>query len=139
MNIPWSFIISIFGAIITTASLVYAIKTNREKTKFENLVRDKLAGIAGNVWKAKQSSEWSDKNFTRARDEVQKLPESMEKMKILEHIHNGARDSVASARMLSNLLGEVVSMQKGMFGTETIAHPDMAGKSIQSNDKTKDS
>ncbi len=117
--------ISIIGTIITTASLVYAIKTNKEKEKFESLVRDKLAGIAGNIWKARQSAGWSDKNYTRVRDEAFKLDDSNEKTKLLEHVHNGARDAIAAERMLSNLLGEVLSVQKGMFGTETVAHPDM--------------
>ena len=60
--------LSIVGTLITTASIVYAIKTNKEKERFEKLVRDKLAGIAGNVLFSKRSADLSDKNFTRARD-----------------------------------------------------------------------
>ena len=114
------------GLLITTVSLVYAIKTNWEKRKFEKLVQEKLAGIAGNVWSSQKSADLSDRNFTRARDAAYELEESDKKQDVLKHIHNGARDAVAAKRMLSNLLGEVLSMQKGMFGTDTIAHPDIS-------------
>lgn len=132
-------LLSIVGTLITTGSLVYAIKTNREKQKFEKLVRDKLAGIAGNVWNSQRSADLSDKNFTKARDAAYELEENDRKQNVLKHIHNGARDAVAAKRMLSNLLGEVLSMQKGMFGTDTIAHPEMSEKHAQSNDQSEDS
>jgi hypothetical protein len=118
-------LLSIIGTLITTAALVYAVKTNTEKRKFERLVRDKLAGIAGNVWYSQMSADESDRNFSRARDSAHNLEESETKQLILKHIHNGARDAVAAKRMLSNLLCEVISMQKGMFQTEKIAHPEM--------------
>ena len=114
------------GLLITTVSLVYAIKTNWEKRKFEKLVREKLAGIAGNVWFSQKSADMSDRNFRKARDAAYELEESDKKQDVLKHIHNGARDAVAAKRMLSNLLGEVLSMQKGMFGTDTIAHPEFS-------------
>jgi hypothetical protein len=129
--------LSIVGTLITTAALVYAIKTNKEKQRFERLVRDKLAGIAGNVWYSHKSADLSDKNFTRARDAAYELEESDKKQNVLRHIHNGARDAVAAKRMLSNLLGEVLSMQKGMFGTDKIAHPEMSEKQMQSNDQSE--
>lgn len=132
-------LLSIVATLITTASLVYAIKTNREKKKFERLVRDKLAGIAGNVWYSQKSADLSDKNFTRARDAAYELEESDRKQNVLKHIHNGARDAVAAKRMLSNLLGEVLSMQKGMFGTDKIAHTEKSEKQILSNDQSENS
>ena len=132
-------LLSIVATLITTASLVYAIKTNREKKMFERLVRDKLAGIAGNVWYSQKSADLSDKNFTRARDAAYELEESDRKQNVLKHIHNGARDAVAAKRMLYNLLGEVLSMQKGMFGTDTIAHPEKSEKQMLSNDQSENS
>jgi hypothetical protein len=130
-------LLSIVGTLITTASLVYAIKTNKEKQKLERLVRDKLAGIAGNVWYSQQSADMSDKNFTRAREAAYELEETDKKQNVLRHIHNGARDAVAAKRMLSNLLCEVLSMQKGMFGTDTIAHPEKSEKQMQSDDQSE--
>jgi hypothetical protein len=132
-------IISIVGTLITTASLVYAIKINKEKHRFERLVRDKLAGIAGNIWYSHKSADLSDQNFTRARDAAYELEESDKKQTVLKHIHNGDRDAVATKRMLSNLLGEVLSMQKGMFGTDKIAHPKMSEKQMQSSDQSESS
>ena len=132
-------LLTISGTLITTASLVYAIKTNREKQRFERLVRDKLAGIAGNVWFSQKSAGLSDNNFTRARDAAYELEESDKKQNVLKHIHNGARDAVAAKRMLSNLLGEVLSMQKGMFGTDKIGHPEMSENQIQRNERSETS
>jgi len=132
-------LLTIIGTVITVASLVYAIKTNREKQRFEMLVRDKLAGIAGNVWYSKRSADLSDKNFTKARNAAYELDESDKKQYVLKHIHNGARDAVAAKRMLLNLLGEVLSMQKGMFGTDKIAHPEMSENQIQSNEQSETS
>ena len=132
-------LLSIVGTLITTASLVYAIKTNIEKQRFERLVRYKLAGIAGNVWHSQRSTDLSDKNFTRARDAAYELEESDKKQNVLKHIHNGARDAVAAKRMLSNLLGEVLSIQKGMFETEIIAHPERSKNQMQSNEQSESS
>jgi len=132
-------LLSIAATLITTASLVYGIKTNREKQKFERLVRDKLAGIAGNVWYCQRSADLSDKNFTKARDATHELEESEKKQKVLKHIHNGARDAVAAERMLSNLLGEVLSMQKGMFETDEIAHPERSKNEMQFNEQSESS
>lgn len=132
-------IVGIVGTFITTWSFVYAIKTRSEKRKFEILVRDKLAGIAGNVWYSQKSAGLSDKNFTRTRDAAYELEESDKKQNVLKHIHNGARDAVAAKRMLSNLLNEVLSMQKGMFGTDKIAHPEKSEEQMQPNDQSKNS
>lgn len=126
-------IITIVSALITIASLVYAIKTNKEKIRFEKLVKDVLAGIAGNVWYARESADKADTNFTRARNETSKSEDSDTKQLILRHIHNGARDAVAAKRMLSNLLNEVMSMQKGMFGNSEIKHPDWPEGQVQFN------
>lgn len=131
--------LTIAGTLITVASLVYAIKTYREKQRFERLVHEKLAGIAGNVWYSKESADLSDKNFTKARDAAYELDESDKKQHVLKHIHNGARDAVAAKRMLSNLIGEVLSMQKGMFGTDKIKHPEMSENQIQSNEQSETS
>ena len=127
-------IITIVSTLITIASLVYAIKTNKEKIRFEKLVKDVLAGITGNVWYARESADKADTNFTRARNETSKLEDSETKQLILRHIHNGARDAVAAKRMLINLLNEVMSMQKGMFGSNEITHPERLKEEVQPND-----
>ncbi len=137
MKIGLMEIITVISLIITTASLVYAIKTNKEKIRFEKLIKEKLAGIAGNVWNSGKSAGLSDNNFTRARDAAYELEESDKKQNVLKHIHNGARDAVAAKRMLSNLLGEVVSFQKGMFETDIIAHPEWREEKLQLNDQTE--
>ena len=132
-------ILTIVGTLITTVSFVYAIKTRSEKRKFEKLVQDKLGVIAGNIWYSKESADKSDNNFRRARNEAHELEESDRKQKVLKHIHNGARDAVAAKRMLSNLLNEVLSMQRSMFGTDKITHPEKPAEQMQPNGQSENS
>jgi len=123
-------IISLLSVAIAVVSLGYAIQTNREKARWERLVREGLAGIAGNIQKCVESADGSDRNFSRVRDCTLKLEKNEDVNKILEHAHNGARDSVAAKRMLINLRGQVLSMQKGLFDTEFVAFPDREAEPI---------
>ena len=117
-------LLSIIGVVITTASLVYAIKTNREKADRDRLVKEKLAGIAGNIECIRKSPNWADHHFGAINKEALKLERSEVKDEIIGHAHMGARDAVAAHRMLGNLLGDVLALQRGLFGTDNIRHPD---------------
>lgn len=137
MEIFWG-IVGLIGTIITTWSLVFAIKTNKEKQRLEQLVKGMLAGIAGNIWHSRLSAKWADRNFNRARDAAFLLSEGEQKREVLKHIHNGARDAAAAKRMLSNLLGEVLSMQRGMFKTDSIVHPEMTETMVSKRTEAQD-
>jgi hypothetical protein len=118
-----SLVISIISTIITVGSLVYAIKTNREKKSLERLIHGKLKGIAGNIVASDKSATLADTHFRKCRDKALKLDESSLKNEILVHLHDGARDAESASRMLENLLNEVLSLQNGLFKTRDIVHP----------------
>jgi hypothetical protein len=116
--------LSILGVVITTGSLVYAIKTNQEKRGRDRLVREKLAGLAGNIESTRQSAKWADGHLNNISINARKLEPNETVSAIIGGAHTGARDIVAAERMLGNLLGDVLALQRGLFGTEEIRHPD---------------
>lgn len=66
--------LSIIGVVITTASLVYAIKTNQEKAARDRLVKEKLAGIAGSIENIRQSPRWADHHFGGSSEKASYFP-----------------------------------------------------------------
>lgn len=130
--------LDIFSAIITVGSLVYAVMTNREKRKLEKLVKSMLAGIAGNIRGIRENPAWADQQFRNIRERALELERNDDVKAILQHAHDGARDVTAAERMLGDLLGEVLWLQKGLFGTELIYHPnrkDEHSNGLQSDEK----
>jgi hypothetical protein len=116
--------LSILSIGIGIAGMVYAVMTNREKAKIENLIRSELRGLAGNICKIRQSSAWAFWHFNNIQALVLKLSESEEKKEILKLTQLGHGDAAASDRMLTNLLNEVLITQDGLFNTKEIHHPE---------------
>ena len=83
-------LLSIIGVVITTAALVYAIKTNQEKAGRDRLVREKLAGIAGSIESIRKSPDWADHHFGVISKEALKLERSEAVAEIISHAHTGA-------------------------------------------------
>lgn len=115
---------TIIGVLITTASLVYAIKTNLEKGKLERLIRESLAGVAGGIEQIKESPYWADCHFKELREKVAQMSPTEDTKDMLHHIMDGARDVCAATRALEILLGNVVTIQRGLFGKHEIRRPD---------------
>lgn len=120
--------LSIIGVALGAAGLVYAVMTNREKARLEKLVQAELRGLAGNIEQIRVSPAWAHQHFQGIQECALKLERNQDVDQILRHAQSGVGDSVAAERMISNLLGQVLTLQEGMFGTRTITHP---GKSIQ--------
>jgi hypothetical protein len=114
----------VVGTGISVGSLIYAVKTNREKAKLETLVQTELAYIAGNIQVIRANPQWADRHFQAIRDKVLELEAGEQVQEIIKQAHDGARDVTAAERMLGNLLNEVLALQKGLFGTEEVHHPD---------------
>jgi hypothetical protein len=123
-------LLSALGVIITTGSLVYAIKTAKEKKERDRLVREKLAGIAGNIAFIRKSAQFADTHFSKISNYAQEMDRSDDVKGIVGESHKGARDAVAATRMLANLLGDVLALQRGLFETEDIRHPDRDTMSV---------
>ncbi len=115
---------AIAGVIITTASLVYAIKTNLEKRRLERFICESLAGVAGGIETIQQNPAWADLHFAEMRDKVAQMSPTEDTKDMLKHIMDGARDVCAATRSLEILLGDVVTIQRGLFGKHEIRRPD---------------
>ena len=122
-------IIGIISTGITTASLTYAIKTNRDKNRVENLVKANLAGTAGSIELIRKNPHWADKHFKAISELAQSLSQEDIKRKLIEHAQAGARDVTAAERMLRILRNDILSLQKGMFGTQDIDKFDIPNES----------
>jgi hypothetical protein len=116
-------VLSILGTALTLASLVYAIKTGREKVRLERLVKAKLAGLAGNINAIRPSAAWADRHLININRHALNLERGPDMSAILDSAQLGARDATAATRMLDNLLNEVLSLQDGLFGERLVTHP----------------
>jgi len=114
--------LAIFGTAVTVASLIYAIKTNDEKKKREAQVKETLIGLAGNVVRIQTNLLWADVHFGAIRDIALKGNDMNNIKDIITRAHVGARDAVAAERMLGNLLNQIITIQRSLFGTEEIKH-----------------
>lgn len=114
---------------IGLVGVLYAILTNRQKTKMENMVRIHLSGIAGNIKAIRKSTEWSWTHFDKIQNIALNLESSEVRETILKSAQLGTGDSAAADRMLENLLNNVMNIQEGMFGTTEVRYPE---------EKTKD-
>lgn len=122
-------IIAIVGTGITAAALTYAIKTNRDRDRIENLVKAKLASTAGSVELIRKNPHWADKHFKAISELAQSLSEEDIRKKLAEHAQAGARDVTAAERMLRILRNDILSLQNGMFGTQNIDKFDVPSES----------
>lgn len=117
-------LISSLGTAITVVSLFYAIKANREKEKLQSMIKAWAQGIAGNVDNIRRSPAWADEHLKSVSSAAVQLENNEHVEKIIKHAQLGARDAKATERMLSNLLNETLTLQRALFGTSEIIHPD---------------
>ena len=117
-------LLSVLSVCIGVVAIVYAVMVNREKAKLEKLVRSGLRGLAGNICKVRQSTTWANWHFIKIQELVLQCPETEERKGILKETQYGHGDAVASERMLTNLLNEVLITQDGLFNTKEIHHPE---------------
>jgi len=117
--------LTIIGVVLTVGSIMYAVRANIEKQKLEKLIQQSLQGLAGNICSIRANPSWADSHLKYVQKTALTLDRNEETNKILDHIHDAARDCVAAERMLGNLLNEVLTLQMGLFATDKMLHPDM--------------
>ncbi len=109
---------------IGIAGVIYACIVERQKAKLEDLIRENLQGMAGNICKIIESSEFAWNNFRYVFDIINaQAPESTDKSKSLKYLQLGHGDITAAHRMMINLLNQVLVTQSGLFGKQIINHP----------------
>lgn len=122
-------ILALLGTGITAASLTYAVKTNRERNRIENLVKAKLSSMAGTVELIRKNPHWADKHFKAISELAQDADQDSLRKDLAEHAQAGARDVTAAERMLRILRNDILSLQKGMFGTMDLDKFDVPNES----------
>lgn len=119
----WFFgIVTVIGTVLGSASLVYAHRTNKEKQLRDRQVQKTLAGLAGDIQRVQTNPLWADQHFVAIRDLALQAPQNAQVQDIIRHAFDGARDATAAERMLGNLLNDVLTVQRGLFGSEEIWH-----------------
>lgn len=112
-----SLIIGIVSTAITAAVLTYAIKTNRDRERVESLIKAKLASTAGSVELIRKNPHWADKHFKIISELAQQVVQENVRKMLTARAQADARDVTAAERMLRILRNDILSLQKGMFGT----------------------
>ena len=118
----WMTVTIIIFGLITVEALIYAIVSSRERKRRESQIQEHLAGLAGDIARIQFNPLWADKHLSDIRDICLQNPASEQVRQIIVHAHDAARDVTAAERMLGNLLNEVVSLQRGLFGTERVVY-----------------
>jgi hypothetical protein len=116
------------GTAVTIASLVYALKTQRDRVKLEQLVKAKLRGIAGSLVAIRKNPALAHKNIDLAMKSLE-LVQPNEMNGIVNYLAWAEGDSAATHRLLELLLLDVLSLQEGLFGTRIISPTDAEGES----------
>ena len=119
-----SILFGIIGCVLTVGSIVYVYLINREKERFEKLVKATMGGIAGGILMIRTRSRLADGHCRKITEYAVKLPSNDDVQEIIHQARDGARDSMAAYDGLGHLLNNVFALQDGLFGERTIQHPD---------------
>jgi len=98
----------------------YAILSNRQKAKMENMVRIHLSGIAGDIQVVRENTGWGWEHLNNIQNYGINIEPNELKEKILKSAQLGGSDVAAANRMLGNLFNRIVNTQEGMFGTNEV-------------------
>jgi hypothetical protein len=110
------------ATIITLIAFAFAIYEYRNRKKLETVLKTITQNFPGQVAKIEQSCTWAWSNIRDAHECVKKLNSSDERDKALMHLVNATGDSVASARMCSQLFNSLLSYQEAQFETRKVTY-----------------
>ena len=117
-------LLAVAGVVVGLASLVFAIKTQQEKAKFERLVNCELAGIAGSILMIRDNPRLAHSNIDYILQRLEDLEGSPNVKEIVNHLAWAQGDSAATHRLLEVLLNNVLGLQEGLFGTRRVSRYD---------------
>ncbi len=115
--------LSVIGAVVGIAGLIYAIMTNHAKASLERLIRAELRGFAGNIDHIRNSAHGANEHLHYIRKFAANLDQGNFVTEIIARAHVGGNDAASAERMLQNLLNQVLTLQEGMFGTREVTSP----------------
>ena len=116
--------LAIIGTLVGLVSFVYAIMTQREKSRYERLVQATLAGIAGSIVMIQKNPRLAHANIDHILQRLEDIESSPGKKDIINYLAWAQGDSAAAHRLLEVLLNDVLTLQEGLFGVRRITSPD---------------
>ena len=131
--------LSLMGTLVSVGfgvvGLVYARMKSREKADLENLVQANLQRTAGNIDWIRESTSWGHGHLEAIHETALKLDRDEHVEEILRRANLGKADVLAAERMVWNLLNEVLSIQKGLFGPEKYVRPLIPPNTAKEDEK----
>jgi hypothetical protein len=122
-----------FNIIAGCASILgfsFALYEYFKRKKLEQFTLNSLQGLAGNLAKVAQSTEWASANFTAVQNDAINLPDSEIKKSIIMKATLGTGDTFSADRMVKNLFNELLTLQESQFGTRLIKHQEAENFSV---------
>lgn len=110
------FVVGVLSAIVTVASLVYAIKTNREKDALERLVQFRFQHLAWSIGRGKKLATLAYGHLDEIRHQLQRSPPSESLDSALDKITWLHGDVTSVDRLLEEIAHDIESTHYGMFG-----------------------
>lgn len=115
------------GLLIGIIGLIFAFYEHRQRTKVENVLRDILRRLAGEVRVVFSNANWADTHF---RNIGHLFAEATPDLTVIRRrVLDGARDAAACARQLGLTHSQIRGIQKALFNDSEETLPE-----IQSDD-----
>lgn len=104
------------GAVISLASLVFAIYERAQRKKVEAIIRDTLQRLAGEVSVVYSNANWTDIHLRNIVKFFTLDAPDLAAIKV--QAADGARDAAACSRQLSMVHSHIRGVQKSLFDDE---------------------
>ncbi|WP_133992279.1 hypothetical protein [Dinghuibacter silviterrae] len=117
-------IVGFLGLAVGIAGLVIAWFQYQSRLRLEHFTKASWKGMAGNIAKIQQSTEWAATNMRDAHNSAIRLPDSELKIELLGFISRGFGDATATDRLVTNLFNDVLNLQEAQFKTRIVTHPE---------------
>jgi hypothetical protein len=112
--------LSLFGLVLTVASIIYAFITNREKNKLQSLVKIRLEDMIKSIEAVRGNTKLAHTHIDHIRKFMNGLRRSDELKTMLDRVAWAEADITAAHRMLKRLRQDVASLQNGLFAVQEI-------------------
>jgi len=111
------------GVVIGLAGLAFALYERSQRKNVENIVRDILRRLAGEVKVVFSNADWADKHFRRIAYLFTEATPDL--AAIRRGVVDGARDSASCARQFGLIHSQIRGIQKTLFNDSDEILPEI--------------
>jgi len=126
--------LAVIGLVIGIISIIYAVKTNRDKAKLEKFTRLRYENFTATIEDAENNADSAYLHIEEVHRFLNGLKRSEELKAILDRAMWAQQDVAAAHRLLKRLKHDVVSLEKSMSGEEVTSHKLDSAESKQLKD-----